>query len=152
MRWLLAMSTRIEMNSLACVRYRPEMDKQHVLRLKLLGSGESPRTAHAGALQTPALFGSGVTHGSIVERLDADWTIRTTPLTETFGWPEFRARFEEPPLALFALTDRDELHFYSEKPFVEPKPGWRVTALVGRSVTDVAEGSTESGAERESGA
>jgi len=69
MRWLLAMSTRVEINSLACMRYRPELGKDHVLRLRLFGAGEAPRMAHAGALQAPALFGNELTHARLLERL-----------------------------------------------------------------------------------
>ena len=83
MRWLLAMSTRIEMNSLACMRYRGDFAKNNVLRMRLLGTGEAPRQSHAKALQTPAIFAKGITHALITQRLGEGWQLRTTRMSVT---------------------------------------------------------------------
>jgi DNA-binding NarL/FixJ family response regulator len=147
-RWLLAVSTRIETNSLACMRYLPELGKHFVFRIRLLASGEAPRIAHSGALQVPALFGEGCTHSSILERLDAGWSIRTTRLTEEFSWKQLVARFAEPPLLLFATDEREYLYFVTERDVPVPKTGWRVTVLAGAELPAPA---TEADAHPETG-
>ncbi|HEX5694136.1 MAG TPA: sodium:proton antiporter, partial [Arenimonas sp.] len=73
--WLLAMSTRGEMNTLACVRFRPEFGVGRVLRLRVLAPGEAPRQALAAPIQAPALFSEGLTHGELDKRLAAGWKI-----------------------------------------------------------------------------
>ncbi len=128
--WLLAMSTRGEMNTLACVRFRPEFGPGRVLRLRVLAPGEAPRQALAAPIQAPALFEEGITHGELDKRLAAGWKIKTTKLGEEFGWDEFVASYAEPPLRLFAINDRDRLMFETEDMPLEPRAGWVVGALV----------------------
>lgn len=128
--WLLAMSTRGEMNTLACVRFRPEFGPGRVLRLRVLAPGEAPRQALAAPIQAPALFAEGITHGELDKRLAAGWKIKTTKLGEEFGWEHFAARYDEPPLRLFAISDRDRLMFETQDVPLEPKAGWVVGALV----------------------
>lgn len=128
--WLLAMSTRGELNALACVRYRPEFGAARVFRLRVLAPGEAPRRAMATPIQAPALFGKDVTHGELERRLASGWQVKATRLGESFGWREFAAQYGEPPLRLFAVTDRERLLFELENQPLEPKTGWLVVALV----------------------
>ena len=153
MRWLLAMSTRIEMNSLACMRYRSDFGKNNVLRMRLLGSGEAPRQSHAKALQTPAIFASGITHALITQRLREGWTVRTTRMSESFQWKQFVEQFTDEPLPLFAISDKGMLHFFTELGSLEPKPGWKVTVLASAKIEVVEEsdGETATVAEAASG-
>ena len=124
------MSTRGEMNTLACVRFRPEFGAGRVLRLRVLAPGEAPRQALAAPIQAPALFEEGITHGELDKRLAAGWQIKTTKLGEEFGWEDFIGQYGEPPLRLFAITDRGRLMFETEDVPLEPKAGWVVAALV----------------------
>jgi len=144
-QWLLSMSTRIEMNSLACMRYLPEFGKHRVLRLRLLAAGEAPRLAHAGSLQTPALFGKEATQAQLGQLLTDGWTLRTTRISENFDWKQFIAQFEQPPLPLFAIDDRGQLRFATENDPLTPKAGWKVTVLAGRPTN----GSTRRGVPNE---
>lgn len=141
MRWLLAMSTRIEMNSLACMRYRGDFGKNNVLRMRLLGTGEAPRQSHAKALQAQAIFARGITHALIAQRLGEGWTVRTTRLSESFHWKQFVEQFVDEPLPLFATNDKDRLYFFTELGLLDPKPGWKVTVLAAakRAAVDEAE-------------
>lgn len=133
-KWLLALSTRIETNSLACVRYQPEFGKHNVLRVRLFASGDAPRQAHSGLLRTRALFGKDITQSVLERRLAEGWTLRTTRLGDNFNWTKLRARFQEPPLPLFAIDERGNLHFATESGSFEPKNGWKVTVLGGAEI------------------
>ncbi len=143
MRWLLAMSTRIEMNSLACMRYRGDFGKNNVLRMRLLGTGEAPRKSHAKALQTQALFARGITHALITQRLGEGWVVRTTRLSESFHWKQFVEQFADEPLPLFAISDKGMLHFFTELGLVEPKSGWKVTVLASAKIEAVDQAASE---------
>ena len=133
-RWMLAFSTRLEMNSLACMRYLPEFGKHFVLRIRLLASGEAPRVAHSGVLQVPALFGKEITHASMSQLLENGHEIRTTRLSDEFSWKQFVMQFEEPPMLLCALDERGGLRFVTEHDGISPKPGWRVIVLAGKEL------------------
>lgn len=128
--WLLAMSTRGELNTLACVRFRPELGHGRVLRLPVLAPGEAPRQALAAPIQAPALFGKAITHGELEKRLAAGWQVKTTKLGDDFDWDDFAAAYAEMPLRLFAISDKGRLHFETEDIEIEPGPGWVVGALV----------------------
>jgi hypothetical protein len=53
---------------------------------------------------------------------------RTTEITETFGPDEYREEY--PDVCILFATDKDgRLHFPLGTGEIEPRPGWRVTAL-----------------------
>jgi len=127
---LLALSTRRELNTLACVRYRPEFGKDKVYYLRTLSQEEGRgRSEYALPLQAPRLFGEEVTHGLLEERLAAGWRVRSTRLTDTFGWDDLLAQHAEAPLLLFVKTERDALRIAAVDRALEPKPGTTVTVL-----------------------
>lgn len=146
--WLLALSERPEANTLACVRYRPEFGRERTLRLRLYKPGEAPRQAHSEQVQTPALFGAGLTHEELSGRLSAGWHIRTTRLTADYDWDAFQARHREPPLLLFAVDDGGRLRLQTEDLPLEPRPGWSVTCLV-EPAGDPGAGTAQAGVETE---
>src|SRR3546814_2692286 len=72
--WLLALSTRVETNTLACIRYQSEFGRDHVYRLRVLAPGEAPKQAQSNALQAPALFGDAVTHAALERPMSDGWS------------------------------------------------------------------------------
>ena len=143
---LLAMSTRREMNSLACLHFRQEFGRLRVYRLRNLDSNDSAngRASLASPLLSPALFSSDLTHARLTEMFDLGWRIKSTALSEAFDWSRFIEQHSDDALLLFARTDKGVLRIASVKRDLEPKPGWTVTALVPpeaqlpRNVTDNA--------------
>lgn len=126
---LLAISTRREINSLSCVRFEPEFGRGHIFRLRILLPGEAPKQALTGMQLGRPLFGPQVTHRQMQERLDAGASIRSTRLTETFGWKQYRERHGEDTLLLFAIDDRGTLRPATDKDEWQPKAGWTVLVL-----------------------
>lgn len=127
--WLLALSTRIETNTLASIRYQPEFGRDHVYRLRILAPGEAPKHAQSNALQAPALFGDAVTHAQIERRMGEGWTLKITRLSEAFGWTDFTARCPRTPMLLFAVNERGQLRFETEHMALQPKVGWTTCVL-----------------------
>jgi hypothetical protein len=145
--WLLAMATRPELNTLACVRYRPEFGRQRVLRLRIFPPGEAPRQSHTAALLAPNLFGPNITQSQLQQRLDEGWAIKTSRLSANYGWSKLIASYATMPLPLFALDERGRLHFEREDAPLQPREGWSVTLLV----DPVSRREVESGATIERG-
>jgi hypothetical protein len=128
---LLAMSTRRELNTLACVRYRPEFGKNRVFFLRNISIEQGKgKTDFATSLQAPRLFGEDVTHGMIEERLEAGWTIKHTRLGETFGWKDLQAQYAEAPMLLFLKTPNGSLKVFAVGEKVDVKPGSVAIMLV----------------------
>lgn len=129
---LLAMSTRRELNSLACLHFRQEFGRQRVYRLRNLDPNDtvSGRASLASPLLSPALFDADLTHSRLMHLFNLGWHIKSTALSETFDWNQFIEQHSEDTLLLFAHTDKGVLRISSVKRDLEPKPGWTVTALV----------------------
>ncbi len=128
--YLLAMSTRREQNSLACLQYEQEFGRQGVFRLRVLDPEQAGvRDAIAGALQGRALFGPDVTHARVAELLAAGWRVRTTELSDAFGWKDLVARSGPDPLLLFAIDGSGRLHVADERHTLQPRAGWTVINL-----------------------
>jgi NhaP-type Na+/H+ or K+/H+ antiporter len=128
---LLAMSTRREMNSLACMHYRQEFGRERVYRLRVLAPEESgDRAAFAGSLRAKALFGDDMTHTRFGDLLAAGWRIKSNALTDAFDWPAFVATHGADAVLLFGIEPSGKLRVVSNRRKTEPKPGWTVIALV----------------------
>ncbi|MGB8377205.1 MAG: NAD-binding protein, partial [Rhodanobacteraceae bacterium] len=128
---LLAMSTHREMNTLACVHYREEFGRGRVYRLRNLDPAESSeRAALAGPLLAPPLFADDMTNPRFTELLDQGWRVKSTALTDAFGWSQFVEQHGADACVLFALNDKGVLRIVSTKRELDPRPGWTVTALV----------------------
>ncbi|HEX5959617.1 MAG TPA: sodium:proton antiporter [Rhodanobacteraceae bacterium] len=128
---LLAVSTRRELNSLACMHYRQEFGRERVYRLRVLAPEDaSDRSAFAGSLRAKALFGDGMTHTRFAELLGAGWRIKSNALTDAFGWQDFMAQHGVDSVLLFGIEPGGRLRVVSNRRRTEPKPGWTVIALV----------------------
>lgn len=143
---LLAVSTRREFNALACVRFEPDFGRTRVYRLRILPPGEAPRQAYAGLQRGRALFGAQITHRQIAERLAAGESIRSTRLTESFGWEAFRERLGEAALLLFAIDDRGVLRVATGRDDFQPRAGWTLLTLAQKAGQNAA-GNEAPGAE-----
>lgn len=127
---LLAMSSHREANTLACLHYRGEFGRGRVYRLRNLTPSERrERASFSDTLLAPALFGDDMTLSRFTALLEEGWRLRTTALTETYGWPEFVAQHGGEAYLLFALTDKGVLRLASSRRMPEPRSGWTVTAL-----------------------
>jgi NhaP-type Na+/H+ or K+/H+ antiporter len=126
---LFALSSRRELNSLACVRYRAEFGRHRVYALRVMESGNG-RREHAQALRMPQLFGADVTLALLEERLDQGWQVKNTRLSETFDLAAFLAQHGEDALPLFSLDEQGRVRVVSDARALETRPGWTLTALV----------------------
>jgi NhaP-type Na+/H+ or K+/H+ antiporter len=128
---LLAVSTRRELNSLACMHYRQEFGRERVYRLRVLAPADAnDRSAFAGSLRAKALFGGEMTHTRFSELLDAGWRIKTNALTDAFEWPDFVAQHGVGSVLLFAIEPGGRLRVVNNSRKTEPRNGWTVIALV----------------------
>ena len=128
---LLAMSTRRELNSLACMHYRQEFGRERVYRMRVLAPEDaSNRAAFAGSLRAKALFGNEMTHARFAGVLEAGWRIKSSALADSFGWPDFLAEHGAEAALLFGVEPNGRLRVVNNRRKTEPKPGWTVIALV----------------------
>ena len=134
---LFAMSSRRELNSLACVRYRPEFGRHRVYRLRVreAAADGNRRGEHSGSIRAERLFGADVTLGEFERRLAEGWRIKSTRLSESFGIDAFRRTHGADALVLFCVDEQGRLRVASESQRLEGKAGWALTALVAPTAT-----------------
>ncbi|MDN5924069.1 MAG: cation:proton antiporter, partial [Xanthomonadales bacterium] len=130
--WLMAMSTRREMNSLACVHFRQEFGRTHVYRLRNLDptATDNGRASLTNQLLSPPLFADDMTHSRLLQLFESGWRIKSTTLSETFDWQGFLDQHAGQAILLFAKNDKGVLHIAIAHQDLEPRPGWTVSALV----------------------
>nr|WP_282452594.1 sodium:proton antiporter [Lysobacter sp. CAU 1642] len=141
---LIAISARREINTLACVRFEPEFGKEHIFRLRILAPGEAPKQSISGALRGRPLFGEGVTQRMVEEMLDNGAAIKSTKLSENFGWKDYREKHGQAAMLLFAIDERGFLRPAHETREWQPKAGWTVITLIPKAAP-VAEPSAAPG-------
>lgn len=128
---LFAMSPRPALNTLACLRFRPEFGRDQVFELappKAGGRGEEhgPRESYRFA----ALFGSEVTYAKLASLIASGAEIRATRITESFDYHEYRKQHGSRALPLFALDEGGRLHVFTPQRATRPESGWTVVSLL----------------------
>ncbi|HET7561967.1 MAG TPA: sodium:proton antiporter [Rhodanobacteraceae bacterium] len=128
---LLAVSTRRELNSLACMHYTQEFGRHNVYRLRVLAPEDADdRSALAGSLRAKGLFGKDMTHGRFAGLLADGWKVKTNVLTDSFDWAAFVAQHGRDVVLLFGIEPNGRLRVVHTRRDTEPKVGWTVIALV----------------------
>lgn len=70
-----------------------------------------------------------MTHARFAELLSAGWRIKSTRLSQTFGWSDFIERNGDQAVLLFGMDEKGNLRVASAKRLLEPKAGWSAIAL-----------------------
>jgi len=128
---LLALSPSGEQNNLACARFRPDFGKANLYSLanaRELRLSEKHRSSaeHRGrSLGLPAL-----SYGQLAGMLARGAEVRSTTLTEAFGWADYQALHGERAVLLLAIEPRGWMHVASEPLPFSPAAGWTLLALI----------------------
>lgn len=129
---LFAMSARRELNSLACVRYRPDFGRHRVYRLRVIARSQDRdgRSEHAATISAAMLFGQDVSLAALGERLQQGWRVKSTRLSDAFGLDAFMATHGSDAIALFSVDDQSRVHVVSDSEPLTVRSGWSLVALV----------------------
>lgn len=128
---LLAMSDSSERNLLVSLNYRPQFGARRVYTLGLeTEREESHRTRLIESHRVPRLFDESMTLARLQEALDRGDSIRTTPLTATFGFEAFREKWGEQAIPLFALDPKGTVRVFSTQNMPQPEAGWTLISLM----------------------
>ena len=128
---LLALSPSGEQNNLACSRFRPDFGKQNLYSLtnareQRLSEKHRVSDEHRGrSFGLPAQ-----SYGQLAGLLARGGEVRSTTLSETFGWPEYQALHGERATLLLAFDPRGWVHVAGGPLAFIPAPGWTLLALV----------------------
>ncbi len=128
---LLAMSPHPAINALACVRYKHEFGPNNLYRLSAtVDKKDSLRRALPGSVAGRMICSKDVTHSKLASMISKGAKIRTTRLTEDFGYKEYLEHNSKGVIPLFYITPGGQLHFFTEGAELRPKPGSQIGSLV----------------------
>jgi len=104
---LLAMSRQRYVNVITAIHYRQDFGARRIFRL---ASDISMRKAEKHQVtqgyQGSQLFGEDVTYGEVMKLMNRGWEIKSTRLTEEFGWEQHRVEYGEECLPLFVIDGK----------------------------------------------
>jgi len=131
---LLALSGRPHLNALAALRFRREFgpDKAHELQSDADAQApESPGAKHRVSARHRGrrLFAEHASYATLAPRLRGGAEIRATPLSEEFGFADYREKFGASCIPLFALDANRQLRIFHAGVELKPEPGWVVLGL-----------------------
>lgn len=128
---LLGVSPAGELNTLAAMRFRHEFGHRQLFGLPT--SQEAKRTdkhrssdEHRGR----PLGQRPLTYAQFASLLSRGAEIRTTLLTDTFGWNDYQALHGESAILLFARDPNGRMHVATPQSTLAPGTGWTLLSLI----------------------
>ena len=128
---LLALSPSSELNNIACTRFRPDFRGNNLYSLpnqKEQQRSDKHRASdeHRGQpLGFPAR-----TYGHLASVLAKGGSIRSTTLSENFGWDDYLSLHGTRTTLLMAVDSKDWIHVASAELNFTPGPGWTLLSLI----------------------
>lgn len=131
---LLALSPNREENTLAALRYRTEFGAMSIHTLPAPAERSDREVDKEQRARRPVVgriaFDREATYERLAELLDQGFRVRSTPLTESFSFDDYRAHYGKEALPLFAVTPGGRIHVFEPEPAFEPGAGWSIIGLV----------------------
>ena len=128
---MLGVSPAGELNTLAAMRFRHEFGHRQLFGLPT--SQEAKRTdkhrssdEHRGR----PLGQRPLTYAQFASLLSRGAEIRTTLLTDTFGWNDYQALHGESATLLFARDPNGRMHVATPQSTLAPGTGWTLLSLI----------------------
>jgi NhaP-type Na+/H+ or K+/H+ antiporter len=146
---LLALSSLHEENTLAAMRYRTEFGDENIFSVQT--TSEKEGGAKIGKPPCGRIaFGKDVSFTRLSKALGEGAEIRTTKLTDEFGFDEYYKKYFGRAVPLFAINPRGKLIVYTAGTTLDPGSGWSIISMIEPSVTERME-KPEVGSEQDSG-
>jgi len=125
---LLALSTRADLNELACLSYRYEFGRDGVYTVTQKSESTHEKYRISGEAGGRVLFGGQYSMTDLNDLIDRGAETKTTELTETFDLTAYRERYPN-RLILFVTSPDGNVSFPVARGSVTAGPGATITAL-----------------------
>ena len=128
---LLAMSGRLNLDTLACLRFKSEFGANNVYELKTTREKHTEdkhivSTKHRGY----ELFSEDADYGNLAYRLRNQAEIKSTQLSDEFTFEQYLKKYEEGIVPMFAIDNKQRLHVFVANGEMKPKPDWIIIAMI----------------------
>ncbi len=137
---MLAVTPNDEVNALAGLHFGDLFGRSGVYQLSASASGAGTRKSKIPKhLRGRVLFGDGVSHSTISQRVGAGAEIKATGLTAEFDYNDFRALYGDGAIPLLTVNDAGEVQIFTAERPPTPKAGQTLVSLVDLEETDQGE-------------
>jgi NhaP-type Na+/H+ or K+/H+ antiporter len=134
---LLGLSRRAELNALAGMRYRNEFGSNSIFTLQTSEEQQSAgQRVMASRFTGQRLFGAEINYDKLSGLLAHGGEIHSTSLTQKFGYEDFKERYQQQAIPLFALDERDCLQVFTSDHELQPGAGWQLISLLPAEVIE----------------
>ena len=128
---LLAMSGRLNLDTLACLRFKSEFGPKNIYELKTTREKHTEdkhivSTRHRGY----ELFSEDADYGNLAYRLRNNAEIKSTQLSDEFTFKQYLNKYKGNIIPMFAIDDKERLHVFVANGEMEPEPGWTIIAMI----------------------
>ena len=128
---LLAMSGRLNLDTLACLRFKSEFGVNNVYELKTTREKHTEdkhivSTKHRGY----ELFSKDADYGNLAYRLRNNAEIKSTQLSDEFTFEQYLKKYEGGIIPMFAIDNKQRLHVFVANGEMQPKQDWTIIALI----------------------
>ena len=128
---LLAMSGRLNLDTLACLRFKSEFGPKNIYELKTTREKHTEdkhivSTRHRGY----ELFSKDADYGNLAYRLRNNAEIKSTQLSDEFTFEQYLNKYKGNIVPMFAIDDKKRLHVFVANGEMEPEPGWTIIAMI----------------------
>jgi NhaP-type Na+/H+ or K+/H+ antiporter len=128
---LLALTTDNEFNTLVVTQFVNIFGRAEVYQLSAGSQKEEGKGAVAKHLRGRIISGSEVTYARLASRIARGALVKTTSLTEEFGYQAFNEKYGEEAIPLFLINSDGRLTVFTPDSQLEPKPGQKLVSLIG---------------------
>ncbi len=128
----LALTSNLELNSLACIRFSDIFGLKEVFQLGEPEEREKPDQQKVpDDLSGLPLFTGKTSYAEIMKRLHHDAIIKRTPLTKDFGFDDFKRNFaNRNPTPLCLIDESKKLVLFTGNKKIQPKAGQILISLI----------------------
>lgn len=128
---VLAVSGRSNLDTLACLKFKPEFGVENVYELKStrekhIADKHTVSTRHRGY----ELFGEDVSYGNLAYKLRNGAEIKSTQLSDEFTFEQYLEKYGERIIPLFAIDTKHRIHIFVTDGKMKPESGWTVMGLI----------------------
>jgi NhaP-type Na+/H+ or K+/H+ antiporter len=127
---LLALTSNVEANALACLHFAEIFGRKEVYQLVSRLSDQKHDEFSASHLRGRLLFHPQATHINLVNQFSAGATMKVTALTTQFDYAAFQTLYRNTAIPFFVITETKELLVFSTDVSMTPLPGQRLVSLV----------------------
>jgi NhaP-type Na+/H+ or K+/H+ antiporter len=127
---LIALTSNDEVNSLAALHFADIFGRQEVYQFPPEREESESKEAVSQHLRGRTLFGLGITYTYLYDRFAAAAVIKTTALTDEFGYDDFQKFYGETAIPLFLIDEAGDLLVFATDNPPTPQPGQTLISLV----------------------